>query len=166
MSGPLFLGLDVGTQGCKAIVYNAKENKVVSRGAYSYEILKSDVPGRAEQHPSLWIQVVNRVDYFCQLCRHNFSRSFHAPEYATHTGSFISQGGVAALNEALSSVDRKSVKALSISGQQHGFVPVDKSGEVCIWLLVFIDRHTGIVMPACCANRCATAVLSKFLPVQ
>lgn len=55
-SSALFLGLDVGTQGCKAIVYNAKENKVVSRGAYSYDILKSDVPGRAEQHPSLWIE--------------------------------------------------------------------------------------------------------------
>ncbi len=80
MSSPLFLGLDVGTQGCKAIVYNAKENKVVSRGAYSYEILKSDVPGRAEQHPSLWIQVVNRADYFCQLCRQNFSRSLRTPE--------------------------------------------------------------------------------------
>lgn len=44
--------------------------------------------------------------------------------------SCILQGGVAALNEALSTVDRHSVKALSISGQQHGFVPVDKSGEV------------------------------------
>ncbi len=73
---------------------------------------------------------------------------------------------MAALNEALSSVDRKSVKALSISGQQHGFVPVDKSGEVCVWLLVLIARHTDIVMPACCAKRCATPVLSKFLPVQ
>lgn len=62
MSSPLFLGLDVGTQGCKAIVYNAKENKVVSRGSYNYEILKSDVPGRAEQHPSLWIEVRNRVE--------------------------------------------------------------------------------------------------------
>lgn len=62
MSSPLFLGLDVGTQGCKAIVYNAKENRVVSRGSYNYEILKSDVPGRAEQHPSLWIEVKNRVE--------------------------------------------------------------------------------------------------------
>lgn len=62
MPSPLFLGLDVGTQGCKAIVYNAKENKVVSRGSYNYEILKSDVPGRAEQHPSLWIEVRNRVE--------------------------------------------------------------------------------------------------------
>lgn len=95
MSGALFLGLDVGTQGCKAIVYNAKDNEVVSRGSYAYDILKTDVPGRAEQHPSLWIK-----------------------------------GGVAALNAALQSVDRKSVKALSISGQQHGFVPVDQQGQV------------------------------------
>ena len=57
MSNALFLGLDVGTQGCKAIVYSAKDNKVVSRGAYNYDILKTDVPGRAEQHPSLWIEV-------------------------------------------------------------------------------------------------------------
>ena len=62
MSSSVFLGLDVGTQGCKAIVYNANENKVVSRGAYNYDILKSDVPGRAEQHPSLWIEVCNWVD--------------------------------------------------------------------------------------------------------
>ena len=40
------------------------------------------------------------------------------------------QGGVAALKAALQSVDRKSVKALSISGQQHGFVPVDQQGQV------------------------------------
>ena len=63
MSGALFLGLDVGTQGCKAIVYNAKDNKVVSRGSYAYDILKTDVPGRAEQHPSLWIEVGSRVDH-------------------------------------------------------------------------------------------------------
>ena len=61
MSSPLFLGLDVGTQGCKAVVYSSKDNKVVSRGSYIYDILKSDVPGRAEQHPSLWIEVGDRV---------------------------------------------------------------------------------------------------------
>ena len=53
----LHLGLDVGTQGCKAVVYDADQNKVVSRGSYQYGILQSDVPGRAEQHPSLWIEV-------------------------------------------------------------------------------------------------------------
>eukprot|EP00891_Asterochloris_glomerata_P002942 jgi/Astpho2/2942/Aster-01084 len=91
----LHLGLDVGTQGCKAVVYDADQNKVVSRGAYQYGILQSNVPGRAEQHPSLWIE-----------------------------------GGIAALSEALANVDKAAVKSLGISGQQHGFVPVDKDGEV------------------------------------
>lgn len=55
--GPLFLGVDVGTQGTKALVYDQSTGKVVSRGAKPYEILKTKVPGRAEQHPSLWIKV-------------------------------------------------------------------------------------------------------------
>ena len=53
----LFVGLDVGTQGCKAVVYDDKLHQVVSRGSFPYDILKSKVPGRAEQHPSLWIEV-------------------------------------------------------------------------------------------------------------
>lgn len=94
-AGPLFLGVDVGTQGTKALVYEQKTGKVLSRGAKAYDILKSNVPGRAEQHPSLWID-----------------------------------GSVEAISSALSKVDRKRVKGIGISGQQHGFVPVDKKGEV------------------------------------
>jgi xylulokinase len=40
------------------------------------------------------------------------------------------QGGFEAINAALSKVDRKQVKGIGISGQQHGFVPVDKKGKV------------------------------------
>ncbi len=39
------------------------------------------------------------------------------------------QEGFQAINSALSNVDRKRVKGIGISGQQHGFVPVDKKGE-------------------------------------
>lgn len=53
----LYVGVDVGTQGTKALVYDSKSNRVVSRGARAYEIEKTKVPGRAEQHPSLWIKV-------------------------------------------------------------------------------------------------------------
>ena len=55
-----------------------------------------------------------------------------APRAARQSPLFATQGGVAALNQALDSVDRKNVKALSISGQQHGFVPVDKHGQVSL----------------------------------
>ncbi|KAK9901627.1 hypothetical protein WJX75_005679 [Coccomyxa subellipsoidea] len=91
----LFVGVDVGTQGAKAVVYDSRSKAVVSRGAYKYDIIKTNVPGRAEQHPSLWIE-----------------------------------GGFAAIQSALSEVDRKDVKGIGISGQQHGFVPMDGEGQV------------------------------------
>ena len=53
----LVVGLDVGTQGAKALVYSAESRQVVSRGAAQYDVIKSNVPGRAEQHPSTWIEV-------------------------------------------------------------------------------------------------------------
>ena len=56
-TGALFLGVDVGTQGTKALVYEQKSGKVISRGAKAYDVIKTSVPGRAEQHPSLWIEV-------------------------------------------------------------------------------------------------------------
>lgn len=67
----LFVGLDVGTQGCKAVVYDDKLHQVVSRGSYPYDILKSKVPGRAEQHPSLWIEVTRSSFIFPGTGRNN-----------------------------------------------------------------------------------------------
>lgn len=61
-AGALFVGVDVGTQGTKALVYEQQTGKVVSRGAKPYDVLKTNVPGRAEQHPSLWIEVRANLD--------------------------------------------------------------------------------------------------------
>lgn len=44
-------------QGTKAVVYDPRARRVLSRGSESYGILPSDVPGRAEQDPSMWLQV-------------------------------------------------------------------------------------------------------------
>ena len=51
---PLFIGLDVGTQGTKAILYDDQNKAVVARASVSYGLLSNDVPGRAEQHPETW----------------------------------------------------------------------------------------------------------------
>jgi xylulokinase len=56
----LYLGLDVGTQGCKALVYDARARRIVARGAHPYGLLPTppSAPGRAEQHPDTWIEGV------------------------------------------------------------------------------------------------------------
>ena len=43
-----------GQQGAKAIVYDPAQRAVLSRSSQDYDILPSDVPGRAEQWPSTW----------------------------------------------------------------------------------------------------------------
>jgi xylulokinase len=51
-----------------------------------------------------------------------------------------------ALKEALAKVGkdiRKSVAAIGVSGQQHGFVPIDKAGEVQAPVKLWCDTSTG-----------------------
>lgn len=50
------MGLDVGTQGVKALVYDDSSREVVGRGAQPWSILDTTVPGRAEQHPTAWVE--------------------------------------------------------------------------------------------------------------
>lgn len=53
----LVLGLDVGTQATKAVLYDTVSHTVVGRGSSSYDILPTTVAGRAEQDPQAWLQV-------------------------------------------------------------------------------------------------------------
>ena len=56
----LFLGLDVGTQGAKALLVD--ENfKVLSRASTDYGLIPGLPPGHAEQHPDTWVQAVGRI---------------------------------------------------------------------------------------------------------
>ncbi len=54
----LFLGLDAGTQGAKALVYDAEARRVIGRGAHSYTLLPAREAGEAEQHPWTWVEGV------------------------------------------------------------------------------------------------------------
>ncbi len=44
-------------QSTKAVIYDVDTGSIVGRGAAAYDLLPSDVPGRAEQHPSTWLEV-------------------------------------------------------------------------------------------------------------
>ncbi|KAG2486961.1 hypothetical protein HYH03_014458 [Edaphochlamys debaryana] len=58
---PLALGVDVGTQGLKAVVYDMKSHAVLAKGSSAYGILPSPVPSRAEQDPATWLQALREA---------------------------------------------------------------------------------------------------------
>jgi xylulokinase len=53
----LFVGLDVGTQGTKALVWDEASGAVVGRGAAAYPLVQ-ERPGQAEQDPADWLAAV------------------------------------------------------------------------------------------------------------
>jgi xylulokinase len=58
---PLFLGLDVGTQGTKGLLIDDERGGVVARAAASYGLIEGLPAGAAEQHPDTWIAAVRDV---------------------------------------------------------------------------------------------------------
>jgi xylulokinase len=136
-------------QGVKALVYDAVARKVVGRGAQSWGILESPVPGRAEQHPATWVEVCvggcGMGGCGC-ACRARCSASrrvehttacaiTYTPQPHTHSATHahprtLSQGTIAAAKQALAQVDAAAVRALGVSGQQHGMVVLDAQDNV------------------------------------
>ena len=56
--GDLFLGLDVGTQSTKALVYDAATGDVVERSQVTYDLIEGLPAGHAEQQPEMWLEAV------------------------------------------------------------------------------------------------------------
>jgi xylulokinase len=56
--GELHLGIDVGTQGTKALLVDAEAKRVVARASASYGLIEGLADGSAEQHPETWIDAV------------------------------------------------------------------------------------------------------------
>ncbi|HWM27871.1 MAG TPA: xylulokinase [Woeseiaceae bacterium] len=99
------LGLDLGTQGMKAVFYEYRSREVVAAASSGLEVLRDD-NGAAEQLAESWID---------------------------------------ALSDCLEQVPapvRDSVKAIGVSGQQHGFVAVDGKGEVLAPVKLWCDTST------------------------
>jgi xylulokinase len=53
----MFLGIDCGTQGTKALILDAATGKVLGRGAAEHTLV-SEANGRREQDPAQWVQAL------------------------------------------------------------------------------------------------------------
>ncbi|MDA0668292.1 MAG: xylulokinase [Planctomycetota bacterium] len=92
-----YLGVDLGTQSVKVVVFDAEQNCIVARGHDGLPSPRNPRPGAAEQDPADWWQAFD-----------------HAMQMA------LKRPGVQA----------DQIRALGVSGQQHGFVALDESQQV------------------------------------
>jgi len=104
----LFIGIDSGTQGTKAVVFSREQGRILAE-AYADHQLIENIGGRREQEPQWWIEACSTV---------------------------ISQ----LLTE--SGVSRHKIRAIGVSGQQHGMVPLDADGEVIRPAKLWCDTET------------------------
>ena len=104
----LHIGIDVGTQGTKALVYDAELGAVVGRGSKSYGLIEGLGEGACEQDPQTWVEAVRE-----------------------------------SVALALVDLDPSAVAGIGVSGQQHGFVPLDASHEVIRAAKLWCDTETA-----------------------
>lgn len=102
----IVLGIDIGTQSVKVVLYNALTGMCDATASSALRI-KEEHGGVAEQEADWWTN---------------------------------------GLREALNQIDpnlRKGVMAIGVSGQQHGFVPVDRMGEPIAPVKLWCDTSTS-----------------------
>ena len=114
MSDRLYIGIDSGTQGTKAVVVSEKARAVLAESYSGYELIENERGGR-EQRPESWLAA----------CRRVLADILVAP-----------------------AVDPRLVRAIGVSGQQHGMVPLDAAGQVIRPAKLWCDTET--------VGQCAT----------
>lgn len=112
----LVLGLDVGTQGAKALLVDVERGEVVGRGAAGYGLIAGLPEGAAEQHPETWIDGVRAA----------------------------SRAALADASRRAGGADPAArVTALGVSGQQHGLVVLDRERRVLRAAKLWCDTTTA-----------------------
>lgn len=99
------MGIDLGTQGIKVLIYAPNCKKVIG-SAYECYPMHSGADGSREQNAEDWL---------------------------------------AGLQNCLDSIDpsvKATVKAIGVSGQQHGFVPLSQGGDVLAPVKLWCDTST------------------------
>ncbi len=126
------LGVDIGTQSVKAVIYDADLKDCIATASAPLKLEQSS-DGSASQRAGWWIL---------------------------------------ALQQAVSKLDRNvrlRVSAIGVSGQQHGFVPIDESGKVLAPVKLWCDTSTTAECDAIMAEfggveACMEEVGNPILP--
>jgi xylulokinase len=103
----IFLGIDSGTQGVKAVALDLRSGRVVAETRAPHRLIAGLPAGHMEQHPQDWVLALDRV-----------------------------------LGAIVSKVDPRRVRGIGVSGQQHGFVPLDANREVIRPAKLWCDTST------------------------
>jgi xylulokinase len=106
----IYLGIDCGTQGTKALALEAGSGIILAAASKSYDVLPGLPPGHVEQDPQTWVEAMD----------------------------FTVRQVLLTLGER-----RKQVRGLGISGQQHGFVPLDAGNRVIRPAKLWSDTSTA-----------------------
>ena len=127
-----FLGIDLGTQSLKAIVYDSERREVAAAGSCELQLI-SRADGTREQLAEWWIEALHQA---------------------------LRQIPPACLS---------SVKAIAVSGQQHGFVPLAADARVLAPVKLWCDTATARECDEIAARfggqqRCIEVVGNAVLP--
>jgi D-xylulose kinase len=109
MSDQLFIGIDSGTQGTKAVVFSREAGRILAEAYMDHQLIEN-IGGRREQEPGWWIEACSTV-----------------------IGQLLKK----------SNVSRDMIRAIGVSGQQHGMVPLDARGDVIRPAKLWCDTETS-----------------------
>lgn len=101
------MGVDLGTQSIKVMIYRPKSREVLAVTSYPLDLISRE-DGSMEQQASWWID------------------------------------GFKHCVEMIDADIRKTVVAIGVSGQQHGFVPLSKNGAVLAPVKLWCDTSTEV----------------------
>lgn len=162
MERSLFLGLDVGTQGTKALLVDLATKSVLARASSAYGLIEGLPAGAAEQHPATWVAAIRAA------CAELFRE--HPSSRARVGGIGVSgqQHGLVVLDKAGKVLraaklwcDTSTALEAEVLTQRLGRrVPVGYTASKIVWLAnaeprVF-ERATRVLLPHDYANFALT----------
>ncbi|OOF54545.1 xylulokinase [Rodentibacter genomosp. 2] len=109
----MYIGIDCGTQGTKAIIVDYAQKKVIGVGYAAHDLIEQS-NGRREQHPNWWL------DAFNQALSIALKQAQTLPHFSP-----------------------RLVKGIGISGQQHGLVLLDEDDQPLYNAKLWCDTETA-----------------------